>query len=333
MSSVRSPVVRVIARVASAPDGAEALLESVGLSPTTDPAAAMNERVDEEAYYAFLERATLPDDDGLPYRYAEALHPDDFSALGLALKTADTLRDSLRRLVRYILLLSDTLEYELRDRPDGGATLVLIRPHHRRGAALANECALGAVVQMLRVAADKRVTPTAVSFCHDRPASITEAHSFFGCPVRYDERANGIEIDARTLETRAKLADAGLSAFLVAQLEQLRSGEEERSLVSQVHATITDLLPDGAPTKAVIARRLGMSERTLHRRLAEHEETFASITSRARRDAAEALLGDDRHTLAEVAFLTGFSDQSSFQRAFKGWTGETPRAFRSSASA
>ena len=103
--------------------------------------------------------------------------------------------------------------------------------------------------------------------------------------------------------------------------------------MSQVHATITDLLPDGGPTKAVIARRLGMSERTLHRRLAEDGETFASITHRARREAAETLLADDRHTIAEVAFLTGFSDQSSFQRAFKGWTGETPRTFRGSVSA
>ena len=222
MSSVRSPIVRVMVQVASAPETPETLLESVGLGPVAGPAEAMNERVDAEAYYGLLERAAVPDDHGLPYRYAEALHPDAFSALGLGLKTADTLRESWRRLVRYILLLSDTLEYQLRDHPDGAATLVLLRPHHRRGAAMANECALAAATRLLRVASGKRITPTAVTFCHDRPASITEAHSFFGCPVRYGERSNGVQIDGRTLDTRARLADEGLSSFLISQLEQMR---------------------------------------------------------------------------------------------------------------
>ncbi len=328
MSSVRSSVVRVMARVASSPDSPEALLGSVGLSPRAEPEDAARESVEEEAYYALLERAAMPDDHGLPYRYAEALHPDDFSALGLAWKTADTLRGSLHRLVRYILLLSDTLEYELHDATDGGATLLLVRPHHRRGAQLANESALAAVTSVLRAAAGYRVVPTAVSFCHPRPASIVEAHSFFGCPVRYGARHNALDLDAATLEARAKLADQGLSAFLLAHLERLRSEQTERSLVSAVHATITDLLPDGAPKKAVIARRLGMSERTLHRRLAEHGETFQSIVTRSRREVAEMLLADERHSLAEVAFLTGFADQSAFQRAFKTWTGRTPLVFR-----
>ncbi|KHL16089.1 UNVERIFIED_CONTAM: hypothetical protein LK11_18015 [Mumia flava] len=321
----------MIARVASAPETPEALLRSVGLGVGGTPLDASKESVEAEAYYAFLERATLPDDHGLPYRYAETLHPDDFSALGLGLKTAETLRDSLRRLVRYVLLLSDTLEYTLESAPDGGATLGLIRPHHRRGAALANECALAAVTSVLREAAGKRVTPTAVSFCHDRPDSIAEAHAFFGCPVRYGAHRNALELDARTLATPATLADQGLSTFLLAHLEELRSEQAERSLVESVHATITDLLPDGVPKRSVIARRLGMSERTLHRRLAEHGESYQSIAVLARREAAEALLADDRHSLAEVAFLTGFGDQSSFQRAFKTWTGQTPLTFREAA--
>jgi AraC-like DNA-binding protein len=329
VSSVRSSVVRVMARVASAPERPEELLASIGLAPVADPLEASRERVAEEAYYDFLERAALTDDHGLPYRYARAINPDDLSALGIGLKTAPTLRDSLHRLGRYILLLSDTLEYSLLEEPGGTTTLVLVRSAHRRGAQLANECALAAVLKLLREAAGRRVVPLAVSFTHPRPASITEAHSYFGCPVSFDAGRNTLDFDAATLETRAKLADQGLSSFLVAHLEQLRSEQPERSLVDAVRATITDLLPDGLPKRAVISRRLGMSERTLHRRLAEDGESFQSLTTIARRGAAETLLADSRHSLAEVAFLTGFADQSSFQRAFKGWTGQTPLSFRS----
>lgn len=332
MSSVRSSVVRVVARVASAPLSPDELLASIGLSPDADPHQASREQVAADDYYRFLERAALPDDAGLPYRYGAELRADDFSALGLGLKTADTLRDALRRLVRYIVLLSDSLEYALLDEPDDVTVLTLTRPAHRRGARMANECALAAVMAMLGEAAGRRVVPRAVSFGHPRPDSIAEAHSYFGCPVRYDAHRDAVEFSADTLAMRCRLADQGLSSLLLAHLEQLRSEQAERSLVDSVHATITDLLPDGPPKKSVIARRLGISERTLHRRLAEEGETYQSLTTRARRQAAETLLADSRHSLAEVAFLTGFADQSSFQRAFKSWTRQTPLSYRSNAA-
>ena len=71
-----------------------------------------------------------------------------------------------------------------------------------------------------------------------------------------------------------------------------------------------------------------MSERTLHRRLAEERESFQDLVTGVRREAAESLLGSGRHRVVEVAFLTGFSDQTAFTRAFKRWTGLTPAAFR-----
>jgi AraC-like DNA-binding protein len=88
------------------------------------------------------------------------------------------------------------------------------------------------------------------------------------------------------------------------------------------------VLPDGQPSKSQIARRLAISERTLRRQLADHGETFQSIATRARRDAAESLLTTTGHSIADIAFLTGFSDQTAFTRAFKRWTGTTPAAFR-----
>lgn len=98
--------------------------------------------------------------------------------------------------------------------------------------------------------------------------------------------------------------------------------------MADVRGAIADALADGQPSKSHIAHRLGMSERTFHRRLAEHGESFRNLATRVRRDAAESMLRSDNHSVAEVAFLTGFSDQSAFTRAFKRWTGETPAGFR-----
>lgn len=329
MSVVPGSVIRRIVEVSSSPGSRDELLTSVGLSPAVETTDSSREVVREDAYYDLLERATAADDSDLPFRYAGAIHVDDFGALGLALKTATTLRDALARMARYILVLSDTLEYELLD-GSGGAALVLNRLGHRRGAQLANECALAADVALLRQITDSDVMPVAVSFQHARPASTEHHRAFFGCPIRFEDGVNALHLSAETLDTRTRLADEGLSAFVLATLDDMRQARTERPLPSQVHSAVTDSLPDGRPTKPQIARRLGMSPRTLGRKLAAHGETYQAIVARAQREAAESLLTHGNSSLAEVAFLTGFSDQSAFTRAFKSWTGQTPTAFRSS---
>ena len=79
---------------------------------------------------------------------------------------------------------------------------------------------------------------------------------------------------------------------------------------------------------ADIARGLGLSARSFHRHLSDHGMSFQTLTEDTRRDLAEGLLRDDGHSLAEIAFLTGFSEQSSFTRAFKRWVGMTPARYR-----
>lgn len=328
MSFVGTPVIRRIAQVALGPERPEDLLARVGLSPGGERQAWAGESVDADAYYELLERAAGPDDHGLPFRYAQALTTDDLGALGLALKTAPTVGDALKRVARYILVLSDTLSYELVDRPWGRLFVLAGRPGHRRGAALANECALAAITSMVRQIVGERLVPREVTFRHAAPADDRPHRDYFGCPVTFRAPVDSVGLRSAQLARRTRLADDGLSAYLIAQLDQLRAQASERSLVLEVQGAVADALPDGQPSKAQIARRLGMSERTLHRRLAEDGESFQALVSRARRDAAEALLGAGDHSLAEVAFLTGFADQSAFTRAFKRWTGSTPAAFR-----
>ena len=83
---------------------------------------------------------------------------------------------------------------------------------------------------------------------------------------------------------------------------------------------------------ANVARSLGLSVRSFHRRLSEHGVSFQTITEETRRELAEGLLREEAHSLAEVAFLTGFSEQSSFSRAFKRWVGMTPASYRKDGS-
>ncbi|MCB9536165.1 MAG: AraC family transcriptional regulator [Myxococcales bacterium] len=330
MSVISARIVRRIIEASRGPAATRVLLERAGLSaqpaPADDPPV-----VPAEVYYDLLERCGA-DDAGLPLRYGASIRPEDFGAFGLALKTARDVGDALRRLARYILVVSDTLDYALRD--EGGEWLFVLggrRSGDRRGVQLANECALAAIVSLLRQVADGPIVPAAVSFRHPPPADVAEHADYFGAPVRFGAPLDALHLDEQTLVTPTRLADEGLSAYLLTQLDDLHARRAEGAVVHQVRQAITDQLCSGMPTRDDIARHLGMSGRTLHRRLAEHGCSFQSVANQVRRAVAESLLVRQAHSLAEVAYLTGFSDQSAFQRAFKGWTGQTPHEFRRAA--
>ena len=115
------------------------------------------------------------------------------------------------------------------------------------------------------------------------------------------------------------------------QLEdELRVALAERGIESRVRHVVANGLADGVPPMRVVAGRLALSERTLHRRLADEGLRYQDIVVDVRRAVATSLLTTTDHSLVDIAFLTGFADQSAFQRAFKRWTGRTPLAVRRS---
>ena len=99
-------------------------------------------------------------------------------------------------------------------------------------------------------------------------------------------------------------------------------------LADRVRRTVTGVLADGVPTLSAVASKLGIGTRTLQRHLSAGGHSFQSIVDLARKNLAQKLLRETDYSLAEVAFLTGFSEQSGFTRAFKRWAGQTPRSYR-----
>lgn len=285
--------------------------------------------ISDEAYYSLIERAVRDGDHAFPLRYGASVEPGTFGALGHAMATAPTVGGALDRLARYVLVISDTLEYELREDRGGVALHLLGRTGGRRGLQLSNECAFAAIVGAIRKVAAGAFAPALVTFTHAAPPRLLDHERWFGCPVRFSSTANALHFDRRSLTARTRLADAGLSAYLLAQLDDLAAElGGERSAAQRVRAAVADTLCDGVPSKAEVARRLDVSERTLHRRLADEGPTFQAVVDDVRLDIARSLLADGDRPIGEVAFFTGFAGQSAFTRAFKRWTGITPLAYR-----
>lgn len=306
-----------------------ALLRSVGVDPDgpVDPSFM----IPDFDYYALFERAARLDPGGaeLPLRTGGSMLCDDYGAFGLAWKSAPTLRGSYKRAERYARVLTSVASYEVQG-TDGGAYMHLHRDGERRlGLRLSNEATIASIFAISQQVATRPFRPLAIYFKHDAPGP-TQAHErHFGCPVHFNADRDALYVSDEALAHPNRLGDERIAQFFDAHLEtELAKLDDDASLDQRVRIQISQALSAGVPTIAQIGERLNMSERTLQRRLSDRGHSFQALVDEARRQLAERLLTQSSYSLADISFLTGFSEQSAFTRAFKRWCGQTPRSYR-----
>lgn len=309
------------------------LLRELGIDPATRP--ELSQIVADDRYYALLER--LADAETTPARLplaaGAAMRCEDYGAFGMAWKAAPNLLGSFARAERYARLLTNVSTYEV-VADEREVAIVLHRQGDRRGLRLSNEASLASVVTICREVSTRRVDPCAVQIRHAGPVDRAPYETFFGCEVSFSAGRNALVFDRSVVERPNRLGDEAMSRFFSALLDrELENVDPAEPIEALVRMQISRSLSAGLPRMTEVARAVGMSERTLHRRLADLGITYKTLAEQTRRQLAEGLLRQTRYSLAEVAFMTGFSEQSAFNRAFKRWEGRTPAAFRAAGGA
>lgn len=292
-------------------------------------------RMTDVDYFAFADwiSSAHPNRAALVLAYADRLYMDDLGALGLAIRTAPTLRDSLIRAERYFRLITDTVRYRLDE--NGPVAVFAIESRTAPHAILEfrNECALAAFARNLVRLGGDGLAFEEICFRHACTTDPKDYAEALGCPVRFGAGQDAIVIRSDMLDLPNRLGDAAVAAFMTAHLdEQIDALPQERSLGDALLQRLSTNLSNGAPSAADAARDLGLSERTLFRRLSDEGLTYQGLLQRAQQSLAEELLSREECSIAEIAFLTGFSEQSTFSRAFKRWVGQPPASFRRNAS-
>lgn len=266
---------------------------------------------------------------GFAVRVGQKMIIEDYGVLGLSWRTCSKVGEIFERSERYFKLLSNTFLWQIKKKGNI-SHIILNREAHRRGMELSNEASLSAAVVVLQAMAEKEISPVQVSFKHKKPNDLISHKKAFNCPILFEQLKYSISYKTQDLNLRTAKADTSINSYLLQQVDEKTKGIKipGNKFVRDVEELIKDALPTGIPSIHYISDLLAMSNRTLTRRLSEAGITYRDLVKKTQEKIAKEMLFKNTESIGEIAFLTGFSDQSAFNRAFKKWTGHTPTEFK-----
>ena len=304
------------------------ILQAAGLSPEIleDPDARIPLEQVEKLWAKAYDLSSDPD---LALHAVEVVPFGAYRVIDFLASTAPSIGTALAKVADYFPIINAVvrLPYSVADRqvtfgveaPSRPGTIT--RPYA--------EYTLAAVFLRTRIATNQRYPLVRVEFSHPRPADTREHERVFECPVHFGMAACRLVIAREVWD----MPRAGVNPALFSVLESharllLDRVAAPDGLVAAVRTAIEAELRGGDPRLESIARRLAMSPRSLQRRLRGAGVTFNDLLDSLRFQAAKTYLSQRDVAGTEVAYLLGFTEQSSFNRAFRRWSGQTPSHYR-----
>jgi AraC-like DNA-binding protein len=306
----------------------ELMLRSAGIARRTldDPDARLQNR---DAGALWTKAYELSRDPALSLHVAEACPLGAYKVIDYMAASARTVGEAFRCSARYFKLINTavTLSIDETGDPVGfelageGGPAGVSRPYA--------EYCLSVFVLHVRAATGVPFPLRRVTFSHRRPPDVSEHERVFGCPVRFEAGRNRLEVARAAWDVPTRGAHSGVLGVLIEHADLLLARlPSVPDLIDRTRRAIGRRLRGGDPSLESVARELGMSARSLQRHLREHGFTFNALADEVREATARLYLEQPDVAVAEVAHLLGFADQSAFSRAFKRWTGSTPRQAR-----
>nr|WP_314527324.1 AraC family transcriptional regulator [uncultured Pseudomonas sp.] len=284
------------------------------------------------AWVKLLELAGKYVDDSIGLRFGSEIRCLDLGVFGQALRSMERLEDVLQGVSRYIVTRSQAEKVEI-----GGSDKLLFITYGitdptiipRRQDA---EFSIAAIMACIRELTASSISPTRVDFEHAAPKNLSFHRELFNCPLQFNQDYNRLYFNKSVLDLPVRSANRRLLQALQPFLEEQRKLRSEPvSLLGDVSQAIAAELGRGRVGVMQVAESLNMSVRTLQRRLGELDLEFSELVENVRRALAVEYVGNSSYRLTDVALMLGYTEASSFSRAFRRWTELTPREYRKKA--
>jgi AraC-like DNA-binding protein len=306
----------------------QALLRKANLALQNINNTSLRLRVSDQIKFLYLVAKAFRDD---LFGFHLAQSPDlrEFGFLYYVAASSETLGQALQKLARYTTIANEGVSLAYLDGKNVGVTFhyVGVGRHLDRHQI---EFFMTWLIRLCRQLTGVRLVPARVKFVHRRGAQCPELFKFFGGDVKFAAAVDEVAFAPAIKNMPVVSADNYLNKFLTAYCEEAlaRRPTRRHSFRSRVEDAVVPLLPHGDAKLPTIARRLGLSERTLARRLATEGLNFSDVLESLKVDLARRYLADNDLSISQVAWLLGYLEASSFTHAFKRWTGMTPRQAR-----
>jgi AraC-like DNA-binding protein len=333
MTTIAAPSTLAMVRAAEARGVQTAdVLAGAGVSGTQldDPDARLSYSQAMAIWSALRDRA---DDDALQLAAPFTLPWGTYRVIDYVVTASATVGDGVVRFARFFGLITDAVTLSIGR--DGECNYLRIDMANGDPAPpMYVDYVFAALVSRVRLRMRSELRLLGVELRQPEPKDTTPYRALFQAPIRFGATADQLSFADEEWQAPAASADAALAQLMeeLARMLAHRDGPPQEGFRRDVQNAIAATLMQGA-TAEDVARTLHVSVRTLQRRLESTGSTFREISETTRAQLAEQYLADSRVGIAEVAFLLGFGDQSSFNRAFRRWTGETPGRWRKQHSA
>jgi len=267
-------------------------------------------------------------DPGMGFEIGRLVRARSYQVLGYVILASANIGEAIDKLIRFEKLTGNLGRTEVVSAEDS-LQLVWHCPISGEPGRFLTEAAITGWVTFARQLINVPASPARVCFRHSAPEDVARYSDYFGCPVVFAAPFDGVEVPLELLSLPLRDADPGLSGLMEREAQSLLADYDSRTnLLGAVRREMYCLLVEGEPTLEQVAARLSMAERTLQGRLRKQGLGFQEVLDGLRRTLAELYLQDQRLSLTDIGLLLGFSEQSSFTRAFRRWFAVSPAQYR-----
>jgi AraC-like DNA-binding protein len=260
---------------------------------------------------------------------ARLLKPQALHALGLSWMVSPTLRDGFMRIARYSRIANTSLKVEITETSSEIRLSPRVTARGIDAAPEAVDAYLAFIVSLCRQITTKHFAPTKVAFRREAGVHHDQYISFFACPVFFGQSEDALYFDAAVARAPVPAGNEEIAREIDRIAERYLATLQPSRVQDKVREILLTLLPSGEADQRTIARNLNRSVSTLQRQLKAEGSSYRKVLDDTRQTMALRLVKEGQHSLGQIAYLLGFSDQANFSRAFRRWTGGPPTEFRS----